>query len=122
MCMLKRRKRTRFTGSYPTLIKKFRTRGLINLIDYSTTPDGPCKYLLYYCDHGIKVANCRPLNNKYLIAIGHGLLSMFRVTVLVDILQSDNAGEFSNVAYDSKITHFTPEEISISITHCNQMW
>ena len=50
-------KRARVTGLHPILIKNFDTRGQIDLIDYSTTPNGPYKYLLTYHDHSIKIAN-----------------------------------------------------------------
>ena len=79
-CIFRRRKRTYVAGSQPILTKNFGTRGQIDLINYSATPDGPCKCLLCYCNHRIKVANCRPLTNKDLMAVAHSLLSMFGVT------------------------------------------
>ena len=80
------------------LINNFGTRGQIDLIGYSATPNGPCKYLLCYRDNSIKLANHKPLTSKYLIVIACGLLSMFSVTGPPNTLQSNNTGKFSNIA------------------------
>ena len=121
-CVFKRRKRTRVAGLRPILTKNFGTRGQIDLIDYSATPDGPCKCLLTYCDHGIKIANARPLTTKHLMAVASALQSMFGVTGSPDILQSDNGGEFANIAQSSKTMHFTQEELQLIITYCHEIW
>ena len=73
----KRRKRTKVAGSQPMFTKNFGARGQIDLIDYAATPDSPHKCLLRYRDHGIKLANRKPLTSKYLIAAAQELLSMF---------------------------------------------
>ena len=88
-------KRARVTGLYPILTKNFGIRGQIDLINYSTTPDRPYKYLLTYHAYSIKVVNAQSLTNKYLMAIVYALLSMFGVTGPLNILQSDNAGKFA---------------------------
>ena len=80
-------------------------------------PDRLHKHLSFYYDHSGKVANCRSLTNKHLMAAVHGLLSMFRVTSPLDNLQSDNAGEFINVACNSKTACFILEKISIVVTY-----
>ena len=67
----------------------------------------------------MKVVN---LMSAHLIAIVCSLLSMFGVTGLLDVLQSNNASEFSNIARNSKTIHFTPKEISIIIRYYYQIW
>ena len=56
------------------------------------------------------------------MAVEHGLLSMFPMIGLPSILQSDNAGEFSSIARNSKTACFTLDEIPIVLTCCNQTW
>ena len=70
----------------------------------------------------MKVANCVPLTNEYSIAAAHSLLSMFRVTNPLDILQSVNIGGFLSIARSGKTMHFTLEEMSIIIICYYQIW
>ena len=92
------------------------------MVDYSTARDGLHEHLLCYCDHDIKIANCRLLTNKYLMAVACALLSIFWVTSPLDVLQSNNAGEFINSACSSKTAYFTLEEMQIIIIQCCQIW
>ena len=119
MHIFKHRKRTRIAGFQLIITKNFRIRAQIDHIDYSANPDGLCKCSLCCGDHNTKLANCKPLTRKYLIAAACVLLSMFRVTGLPDMLQSDNADEFLNITRKSKTTCFTLEQISIVITCCD---
>ena len=110
-CAFKHIKRTRVAGLRPILTKNFGTRGQIDLIYYSATPDGPRKCLLACCDHGMKIANAKPLTAKHLIAAAHGLLSVFAVMGPLDLLQSDNGGEFLNIARSSKTMNLNEQEL-----------
>ena len=110
-CAFKRRKRAIVSGSHPMLTKNFSTRGQMDLVHYSATPDTPHEYLLCHRNHGIKIENYRLLRNKYFMAVVRALLPMFRVNSPLDVLQSDNVGEFANIAYSSKTACFTLEEI-----------
>ena len=47
---------------------------------------------------------------------------MFAVMGLLDLLQSDNGGEFSNIAIPSKTTHFNEQEPQSIINHVHQIW
>ena len=101
MCVFKQRKTVKVAGLRPALTKNFGIQGQVDLIDYAATPDGPCKCLLNYQDHTIKLAYTKPLTSRSLVTITYALLTIFTVIGPPSILQSDDAGEFSNIAYNS---------------------
>ena len=51
------------------------------------------------------------------MTIAYALLTIFTVTEPPDILQSDNAGEFWNIACNSKTTHFSEDELNTIISY-----
>ena len=74
--MFKRKKRKRVAGLRLILIKNFRTRVQINLINYSAVSDKPHEHLLTYYNYEIKIVNARPMNTKHLMATASALLLM----------------------------------------------
>eukprot|EP00965_Chrysotila_dentata_P160402 5296086-Pleurochrysis_carterae.AAC.1 len=50
----------------------------VDLIDLQSCPDGPFKFiLLHYQDHGIKLYDYRPLENKRFAAVVLALVDIF---------------------------------------------
>ena len=95
------------------LTKNFSVRGQVNLIDYLATLDGLFKCLLNYQDHAIKLADTK---------IANALLNIFTMIGPSDILQSNNAGEFSNIARNSKTMCFSEDELNTIISCVHQLW
>ena len=74
----------------------------VDLIDFSSCPDGDYKYLLNYQDHGTKLYDNAPLTHKTVGAVAVALLSIFSTIGPPQILQADNGREFSSVAGKGK--------------------
>ena len=79
-CICKCCNSTKVARHRPVLVKNFSTRVKINLIDYSDTSDKPCKCLLIYWNHRIKIVNARSLTEKYFMAVTCALLSAMIIT------------------------------------------
>ena len=62
----------------------------VDLIDFSSCPDGDYKYLLNYQDHGTKLYDNAPLTHKTIGAVAVALLSIFSTIGPPQILQADN--------------------------------
>ena len=56
------------------------------------------------------------------MAITHALLTIFTVIGPPGILQSNDTGEFSNIARNSKTMHFSEDELNTIISCIHQLW
>ena len=85
-------------GHKPILTNGLGSRGQVDLIDLQSCPDGSCKFLLNYQDHGIKLYDNRALTTKRNTAVAFALLDIFTMIGAPAILQTDNGREFSGAA------------------------
>ena len=73
----------------------------VDLIDMQSFPDGKCKFILVYQDHGIKFCVIEALEKKTKSEVALALLRIFSLLGPPMILQSDNGREFDKVCHCS---------------------
>ena len=90
----------------------FNVRGLVNLVDFQSMPDGEFRYLLNYIDHGIKYLFSIPIVRKRASCIAIALFQIFTLIGPPMILQSDNGSEFLGAAMNARYV-----QLLLSLVH-----
>jgi transposase InsO family protein len=78
----------------PIVTRQMFERFLIDLIDFHHQPDGPYRYIMHVADHRTRFHWARPITSKEAASVAAELDIIFSMTGGVQILQSDNGGEF----------------------------
>lgn len=76
----------------PIISEDFNEKGLIDLVDFRSTPDGKFKWILIYQDHSTKFLSLRPLESKEPSEVASTLLSIFLTFGAPKIVQNYHHG------------------------------
>ena len=75
--VLKSDRKKTFSWSQLILTRRFVSRGQIDLINYSSMPDGELKNLITPKDYGIKISQLIPLTSKNRMGVAMEMLQIF---------------------------------------------
>jgi len=93
-CNFKRSNKPHKLVFEPVTTEHINKKGIVNLIDFQSTPDGKYKFILYYQDHNTKFLSLRPLKSKQAIELATNLLSIFLTFGAPEVLESEINREF----------------------------
>ncbi|GFU95976.1 KRAB-A domain-containing protein 2 [Trichonephila clavipes] len=80
----------------PMIFSEFNSRCQVDLIDFQSQPDREYKFIMVYQNHLTKFVILKSLTSKKAEEVAYNLVDVFSLLGAPSILQSDNAGEFSN--------------------------
>ncbi len=93
-CKLDHKQTTKPDDIRPIISRSFNSRGQVDLINMSATPDSPYNWILHYQDHHDKMSYLCAIGNKQASTVALKLLPLFLQQGAHLILQSVNGREF----------------------------